>query len=110
MSGVVTATAALQNSPVTMSLYTVRLCMWQEQRHDGFLTAFSQHAQYRFDYALSLDPATGLPTVDPSTGQPFGLAHQNPANKVVAILWHQGARRAALRPCAPRPRASALIY
>lgn len=39
------------------------------------------HAQYRFDYALSLDPATGAPTA----GQPW--PYRNPANKVVAFLW-----------------------
>ena len=41
------------------------------------------HAQYRVDYVLSLDPATGLP----GSG---GLNSPNPANRVVAFLWHQG--------------------
>ena len=34
--------------------------------------------------ALNLDPSTGRPTV----GQ--NMTYRNPANKVVAILWHQG--------------------
>lgn len=59
------ATAAnMGSAPLTMSLYT--------------------HASYRLDMALSLDPATGAPAAN----QPFGYRH--PANKLVAILWHQG--------------------
>lgn len=45
----------------------------------------AQHAEYRVDLALSLDPATG--TVPPGP-RPFGVRH--PSNIVVAILWHQG--------------------
>lgn len=42
------------------------------------------HATWRTDHALSLDPATGRP----SPGRAFGAPH--PANKLAAVLWHQG--------------------
>lgn len=57
------SSATMGSQPLTMSLFT--------------------HAQYRVDYALSLDPATGKP----AAGQPWGYV--NPANRVVVMLWHQ---------------------
>lgn len=39
---------------------------------------------YRVDYVLSLNASSGQPSVG------YGWGHQNPSNRVVAFLWHQG--------------------
>lgn len=65
VAGAATASAYTQSAPITMSLFT--------------------HSLYRADFALSLSPQTGLPST-------AGLTTPNPANAVVAILWHQGER------------------
>lgn len=61
---VATATGATMEGPVVLSLFT--------------------HATYRIDMALSIDPASGAPP-------PNGSLAPNAANRVVAVLWHQGA-------------------
>ena len=69
VAGVTTAYAAVQYDSPRMSLFT--------------------HSLYRMDFAMSLDPGTLRPT----SGQ--GFTYQHPANKVVAMLWHQGENESA---------------
>lgn len=53
----------------------------------GFDTSStSRSSVYRTDLALALDASTGAP---PSHGGAAAWGHRNPANRVVAILWHQ---------------------